>query len=357
MQGFNNLKEFDHHKLVLDLSEGKGGIEGYIAIHNNNLGPALGGTRVFLYKNKKQALSDVLRLSAAMTYKCAIAGLPFGGGKGVIIADPKSDLKKVLKAYAEKVASLNGKFYTGEDVGLKEEDVHYMLKFAPYFIGKEDAAGDPSPYAGTSAFYCIKVALKFIFGSPETATHSFAIKGIGKTGSALARLLLDHHAKVFVADIDHQRAIEFAQNYPKAVVVPLSEIDKLDVDVFCPCSMGNEITENNVNKIKARIICGTANNQLESSKLAAVLYKNGILHVPDYIANAGGLIDVADELLPGGYNKERVMMGIENLKTVLKKVLEESDKKKFNPDWVADEMAEHILQKARNKKKEAVSVK
>ncbi|HEX5430089.1 MAG TPA: Glu/Leu/Phe/Val dehydrogenase dimerization domain-containing protein [Patescibacteria group bacterium] len=355
MLKYDKVSEYDHHRLVVDLSDKKSGLDGFIAIHNNNLGSSVGGTRIFPYKNKRQALSDVLRLSAAMTYKCAIAGLPFGGGKGVIIADPKKqDMKKILKAYAEKVGSLEGKFYTGEDVGLSEADVQYMLQFAPYFIGKENAAGDPSPFAATSAFYCIKVAIEFVFGSPEIAMRSFAVKGIGKTGGALARLLLDHHGKVFVADLDNDRVQAFARHNPKAVVVPLSEIDKLSVDVFCPCSMGNEITDKNVHQLKAKIIAGTANNQLQSGKLSAVLFKDGILHVPDYIANAGGLLDVADELLPGGYSRARVMEGIEKLKGVLRTVLSRSAREKINPDWVADEMAEKILHKVVKKEKLAI---
>jgi leucine dehydrogenase len=344
---FRNLSEFDNHSLVVDLGKPKNSsIRGFVAIHNNKLGPALGGTRVFNYKTENQALKDVLRLSRAMTYKCAIAGLPFGGGKGVIIADPATtDMQKVLKEYALQIKKLAGRFYTGEDVGLSESQVQYMLQFSPYFIGKTGFAGDPSKYAALSVFLCIQVALKRVFGTSEISGRSFAIKGVGKTGSELAWFLAKSGGKVYVSDLDATKIALLSKLDPKIKGVDVTEIQSKKVDVYAPCALGNDLDLETVKKLRVKIVAGTANNQLASDTVSNWLYQADILHVPDYIANAGGLINVADELLSGGYNKSRVLKNINKLKKTLQAVLDESAKIKENPDIIADQMAEEILKK------------
>jgi leucine dehydrogenase len=335
------LPEFKNHEQVIELNDPSSGLKGFIAIHNTTLGPALGGTRIFPYESKLQALKDVLRLSHAMTYKSAIAGLKFGGGKGVIIADPKDkNIKKILRAYAEKISELKGRFHTGEDVGLSEDDVQYLLKFSPYFIGKSNQAGDPSPYAALSAFFCIKVALKNKFGSEKIKGRTFAIKGVGKTGGELARLIYKEGGNVIVSDIDQAKTKKLTLDMPKITVVPTSEIQKQVCDVYAPCAMGDDIKLSDVKNIKAAIICGTANNQLTTPEVAESLFKNGIIHIPDYIANAGGLIDVSAELWKGGFSKRRVLKTIKNLRPVLTKILSESKKTSKNPDVEASIIAE-----------------
>jgi glutamate dehydrogenase/leucine dehydrogenase len=319
-------------------------ILGFIAIHNTNLGPALGGTRIFPYKNIQAACEDALRLSKAMTYKCAIAGVPFGGGKGVVMASPnRKNIKEVLKRYAQTISKLKGIFHTGEDVGLSEENVQYMLKFSPYFIGKSHLAGDPSPFAAQSAFLCAQVASKFVFGSEKMDQKIVTLKGAGKTGSALASLFAASGAKVYVADINPRAIKTLMQKSPSIVGVTTDELLKIKSDIYAPCALGNDIHKDNIKKIKADLIVGTANNQLHDHSIAETLHKQGMLHVPDYVANAGGLINVADELLPGGYNKKRVEQNIEKLKTTLEEILKTSRKKNTDPDSIANQKAENIF--------------
>jgi len=349
-QNYRLLPEYKNHEQIIELNDKASGLKGFVAIHNTTVGPALGGTRVFPYKNESQALKDVLRLSQAMTYKCAIADLKFGGGKGVIIADPKQkNIRAILKAYAEKISELHGKFYTGEDVGLSEADVQYMLKFCPYFIGKANQAGDPSPYAGLSAFLCIQISLKQVFGSDKIKGRTFAIKGVGKTGSVLAALLYNAGGRVAIADIDKAKIKKMLKKFPKMTAVSTGSILKQACDVYAPCALGDDISLKQVKSIKAKIICGTANNQLTDSKTAKALFDRGIMHVPDYISNAGGLIDVSAELWKGGYSKKRVLEAIKKLQPVLDEILTKSRKTQINPDMVANAVAERNFQKYSHK--------
>lgn len=354
-QNYKLLPEYNNHEQIIELNDKLSGLRGFIAIHNTTLGPALGGTRVFPYKSRGKALKDALRLSHAMTYKCAIAGLRFGGGKGVIIADPKQkDIKIILKAYAEKIAQLHGKFYTGEDVGLSEADVQYMLKFSRYFIGKSDQAGDPSPFAALSAFLCIQTALERVYGSGKIRGRSFAIKGVGKTGSELARLLYNAGGHITIADIDKEKVTKMLKKYPKMKSVSADKIQLIPCDVYSPCALGDDINPQTAKTIGAKIICGTANNQLADAKTAKALFERGIVHVPDYIANAGGLVDVSAELWKGGYSKSRVLKAIKSLKPILDEVLVMALKKRTNPDLVANAEAEKKFHKLRQKLKIAL---
>jgi len=333
----------ESHEQVLDLAMGKADspLQGFIAVHNTFLGPALGGTRLWKYANKEEALKDALKLSKSMTYKCAIAGLPFGGGKGVIIYNPgTTDLEQVLQLYAEKVSLLNGRFYTGEDVGMTEENVQYMLRYSQFFIGKTGQAGDPSNFAALSTFNSIKVALHEKFGTPEIKGRKFVVKGVGKTGDELVRLLYLAGGEIFVSDTNPQTLDNILVKYPGIKEVDINRIEEKETDVFCPCALGDDITEKNVSKISASIIAGTANNQLENDQVSELLFKKGILYVPDYIANSGGLINVADELLQGGYSNSRVMSNIQKMKETLTTILYQSKIQKLSPNRVADKIAE-----------------
>lgn len=344
---YKKFKEYKGHKLVFDLSLNSK-LKGFIVIHNDNLGPTLGGTRISKYPSAQEALIDALRLSEAMTYKCAIAGLPFGGGKGVIIEESGMSRKEVLKEYALQVDKLKGEFYTGEDVGIHEEDVQYMLKFSPYFVGKTGQAGDPSYFAALSTFNSIKVALEFLFKSDKIAGRSFAVRGVGKTGTFLVKLLAYAGGKVFIFDRDKSRVRGLLVSN-KNISEGEENLLDMDVDVFSPCSLGNDITKNNVKSVKAKIIAGTANNQLESIEVADTLFKRNILHIPDYIANAGGLLDVADELMSGGYSRKRVLKSIDDLKIPLRKVLSMSEKEKVSPFRIANRLAEQAFMKKKEK--------
>ncbi len=357
MPKYKQFPEYKNHEKIIALDDPPSGLKGFIAIHSTMRGPALGGTRIFPYKNPNQALKDALKLSSAMTNKCVMAKLRFGGGKGVIIADPKSkNLSSLLRAYAKKISELKGEFYTGEDVGLNETDVQYMLKFSPYFIGKSGQAGDPSPFAAQSAFLCARTAWKSLRGSSNLSGLTVAIKGVGKTGSALAKLFAAAGSKVTVADINPHAVRTLQKSHPAISAISIKALPDLRADIYAPCALGSDITLKNYKRIKARLVVGTANNQLENPEVARHLHNNHILHVPDYIANAGGLIDVADELLPGGYNEQRVLKSIAKLEAVLERILALSKKAGINPDQAAEQEAQRVLAPKQPRVKAAESV-
>lgn len=341
-----NLSEFSGHEQVKIFRDPSTGITSYISIHSTALGPALGGTRVYNYSKNLDGLRDALKLSRAMTYKCAIAGMPFGGGKAVIVADPnQKNIFSVLKFHAQNVSKLKGQFYTGADVGLTQEYVEYLGKHCPYIIGTKNSAGDPSPFAGISAFLCAGSALKRLYGSSSSRGKTVVIKGVGKTGKKLAELFYLDGAKVIVADIDPKAVKNLQKKFPKIKAVDVKDIYDIACDIYSPCAMGNEISPDTINSLKAKIICGTANNQLASDDLGEILFRRGILHIPDYLANAGGLINVANELLPGGYRKERVEQSLKELKATCDKILEQSQNKNKNPLKIANLLAEQKFTK------------
>ncbi len=343
MLDYKKFPDFAGHEKVLEIDDAESGLSGFIAIHSTKLGPALGGTRIHNYASKEAALRDALRLSHAMTNKCAIAKLPYGGGKGVIILDPKRKNQKLLDSYAEHVKILKGKFYTGEDVGLSEADVQEMLKVCDYFIGRTGQAGDPSAYAALSVFYCIQVAMKFVYGSESLKGRTVAIKGLGKTGSELLRLVSAEGAKAIVADNNVEIIENVRAAYPDAQIVPAEEIISQQADIYAPCALGDEFNLKTAGLLKTKIICGTANNQLETPEIGTVLFEKGIVYIPDYVANAGGLINVADELEAGGYNKARVLQRIGNIKQTCALIIEESAKLKQATNFVADSLAENFI--------------
>ena len=341
---YENFEDFHQHEKIVELQDKKSGLRGFIAIHSTVMGPGIGGTRMFAYETTEEAIRDVLRLSYAMTYKCAISKLPLGGAKGVIIGDSHKDkTPEILKAYAKAVDKLQGEFYTGEDVGLSEEDVQYMLKFSPYFVGKSDQAGDPSAFAALSVFKCIQATLLYVNETESLDGKTVAIKGLGKTGAELVRLVLENKGNVIAAEINSKSLDGVVKKYPQIRIVSPDQISEVEADIYAPCALGDEITEENHTKINARIICGTANNQLQNANVGELIFKAGKIYVPDYLANAGGLINVADELEPGGYNRVRVLQRIEELKSVCRQVLDRSIRGNIPTNMIADEIAQQFI--------------
>lgn len=344
IQAPSHLEEFDAHKAVFRFEEPSVGLKGFIAIHNENLGPATGGTRMFPYASEKDALSDVLRLSRAMTYKCALAGVRHGGGKAVIMGDPEMDKsEELLRAYARIVGELKNRFFTGEDVGISEDDVQIMFEESNGFIGKRGVAGDPSPYAALSTFYAMQAAVSECTNNGELFGRTVAIKGIGKVGTELLRLLIGVGAHVVGADVKPNVIRHIQEKFPQVKVVSPQKIHRVTADVFSPCALGGDLADTAIRKLKALIVCGAANNQLASEEAGDALYQRGITYVPDYVANAGGLINVVDELEQGGYNRKRVLQRIENLKNVLHTIFLVSRQKHQPQSRVADRLAEDIF--------------
>lgn len=350
MKLLNNLKklpQYRDHKLVFEINRPEAKLFGYIAIHTDVYNRAVGGTRMFAYKSKQAALADALNLSHAMTYKCALAGVPYGGGKGVIVGDPKKiKTRKLLTAYAKEINKLRGLFYTGEDVGIFIDDVQWMLKKSKFFIGKADQAGDPSPYAALSTYYSMKIAAGEVFGKESLKDKSVAIKGVGKVGGELARLLSHEGANLIIADIDKDAIAKVKEQYSEVRVVSPNVIHKQKVDIYSPCALGNEFTKSSIKFINAKIICGAANNQLASSVIGEQIFNKKILYVPDYIANSGGLIDVVDELGRNGYNQKRVLTKIKGVRKTVRSVIRLSVRQKKATSEIADFLADLKLVKA-----------
>ncbi len=339
-----DIQEFDNHKAVYRFEDAANNLRGFIAIHNDNLGPATGGTRMFPYANEKEALADVLKLSRAMTYKCALAGVRHGGGKAVIIGNPDKDKnEELLRSYARIINKLEGIFTTGEDSGITEDDVQIMFEESDFFNGRRGVAGDPSPYAALSTFYTIQVALAEITGINELFNIRIAIKGIGKVGAELLKLLVGAGAEVVIADIKTAVTDAVKARFPQVKVADPEVIHGEPAEVFSPCALGNDITDKNVYEISAKIICGAANNQLASPEVGDLLFKRNIFYVPDYVANAGGLINVMDERDEGGYNKKRVLHRIEHLRDTLRTIYLFSQQRREPPYRVADRLAEDIF--------------
>lgn len=346
------LSEFDNHELVSYFHDEKTGLRGYIAIHNTNLGPAAGGTRYWAYKSKEEALRDALRLSRAMTYKCALAGVPYGGGKAVIIADPrKPKTKDFLVAYARQVNLLNGNYITGEDVGIDQRDVDILSENSKFIVGHSKKGGDLGPWAALGVFSSLRGALEAVYGNSDLKGRIVAVKGMGKVGFNLAKHIYENGGTLIGADIDPGAVRRAKKAFPKIKIVDKSVIHKQKCDVYAPCAMGGEFTRENIKDLRCQIICGGANNQLSEPIIGKFIHEGKILYVPDYLANAGGLINVVGELRKGGYNRKWVEKKCLAIQKTAKKIIALSKRTKNPTSTVADQVAESIFLKKRKVKK------
>ncbi|MBD2859812.1 Glu/Leu/Phe/Val dehydrogenase [Spongiibacter sp. KMU-158] len=285
---------FDHHEQVIFHEDSQTGLRAIIALHNTQLGPAMGGCRMYPYASSADALEDVLRLSRGMTYKSAVAGLPYGGGKAVIIADPRRDkTPALLRAMGRFVDSLGGRYITAEDSGMGVPDLKIMSETTPYVVGLDEGrchGGDPSPATALGVFYGIQAALRYHYGSASVSGRKVAIQGAGAVGLHLLDLLIEAGAEVEIADLNLAR-LELAAAKGARIVDP-KQILQAEVDVLVPCAMGGVINDKTVDTIQANIIAGSANNQLLRPEHGERLRERGILYAPDFVINAGGIIDI-----------------------------------------------------------------
>ena len=342
----SKFPEFDNHELVSFFHDKPTGLKGFIAIHSTNLGPAAGGTRYWSYPSEEEALQDVLNLSRAMTYKCAVAKVPYGGAKAVIIADPKkAKTRNFLAAYAQVVNLFKGNLITGEDVGIDERDIEILTKYSKFIVGRKTKAGDLSPWAALGVFSAMQAALSLVFGENHLERKTFAVKGLGKVGGELVRLIYENGGRVIGADVDSEKVALARKRFPGIKIVKPEEIHKQKCDVFAPCALGCEINSLTIKEFNCPIVCGAANNQLCEPEDGLLIHRRGILYVPDYLANAGGLINVVGELRRGGYDRKWVETKCLGIRKTTLDILKLSRKKNQPTSAIADRIAEKIFKK------------
>jgi phenylalanine dehydrogenase len=334
-------KIHEHEQLVF-CNDPASGLKAIIAIHNTTLGPALGGCRMMPYPSFEAALEDVLRLSKGMTYKCAAADVDFGGGKSVIIGDPLTDkTPELFRAFGQFVESLKGRFYTGTDMGTTPDDFVHAMRETNCIVGvpqEYGGSGDSSIPTALGVIYGIKATAKSLWGTNSIAGKTFAIQGLGKVGFKVAEMLLEEGADLYVTDINPNAVLALLekskgrQNLVKQVLA--NEIYSVSADVFVPCALGGIINDETVDVLTAKAVTGSANNQLLEARHGELLKKKGILYAPDYIVNAGGLIQVADELY--GPNTERVLKKTRTIYDSLIEIYEKSEKDSISTSKAAD---------------------
>ncbi|MCH8928032.1 MAG: Glu/Leu/Phe/Val dehydrogenase [Candidatus Marinimicrobia bacterium] len=358
MDVFEALEKKSHEQVVFS-NDPTTGLKAIIAIHDTTLGPALGGCRMWNYKEEKDALTDVLRLSQGMTYKAAVAGLDLGGGKAVIIGNSKTMKNEfIFRSFGRFVDGLAGRYITAEDVGTSVSDMEWVRRETKYVTGISRAlggSGDPSPVTALGTYVGIKACLKRVYGSDSVEGIKIAVQGMGHVGQYLIKLLSDEGAKLYISDIDKNK-LQKATKEIKAKVVYNNEIYKLAVDIFAPCAMGGIINDETIPMLKCKIIAGAANNQLEKErKHGKALLEKGILYAPDYVINAGGLINVYNELQ--GYNRERALSQAEGIYNILTEVLDVAEKEGVPTPVASNRYAEERIKSIRKLKKTYVGQK
>lgn len=349
MAVFENA-EFDSHEDVQHFYDHATALRAIVAIHSTALGPAAGGCRLWHYADEAAALRDVLRLSRGMTYKNAIAGLPFGGGKAVILLrEGQQKSIELFKAFGRCVESLQGQYVTAEDVGVTTEDMRAVQACTRYVSGlpqnKNAAGGDPSPWTAYGVFLSIKSAVKIKLGADSLEGLRIAIQGVGNVGYRLCKLLHEQRAKLTVADVNASYVERIQQELPVISVEP-SAILSQEVDVLVPCALGGVLNSKTIPYIRAQIIAGAANNQLATDQDAYKLTEREILYAPDYVINAGGIISVAREYLSDS-SVDRVSAEVRRIPERLSEILAIAARTNRPPHIVADEMAGSIIANAR----------
>jgi leucine dehydrogenase len=342
MELFDTCQESGHEQVVFCHNRDVG-LRAIIAIHNTTLGPALGGTRMWPYKTEEEALRDVLRLSRGMTYKAAVAGLNLGGGKAVIIGDPRKDKSEALfRSFGRFIDTLHGRYITAEDVGIDVNDMEFIFQETENVVGVHQShggSGDPSPYTAYGSIQGIKAALQKVYGDETLGERSFAVQGVGHVGLHLVKQLREEGAKVFVCDIMEDSvaaAVELG-----AEAVSTEDIYDLDVDVFAPSALGAVINEETIPRLKCRIVAGPANNQLANDEAGNELEKRDILYAPDYAVNAGGLMNVSIEF--EGWNHERALRMTRAIYYNVGRIFKIAERDGI-PTWqAADRMAEERI--------------
>jgi leucine dehydrogenase len=349
---FDLMESHDYENIVF-CQEKTLGLKAIIVIHDTTLGPAAGGIRMWPYETEADAIKDAVRLARGMTYKCAAIGLPNGGGKCVIIGDPRHDKTEgLLRALARFINRLNGLFITGIDVGTTVSDMEIMRTESPYIVTIPEAMGGPGDTAPATAFGVfqgIRACLREVYSSPLLQGRSVAVQGVGAVGKDLVRQLVEAGADVTIADVDQEKVNTIAAQY-HVTVVPPSEITGLDVDVFSPCALGAILNDATVPQLRCKIVCGSANNQLAEERHGDLLSQQGILYAPDYIVSAGGVICGLDSLSPGGFNRQRAMEKVSRIYKTMGNVITIAKEQNIPTYRAADVLAEQHIAMVRQVK-------
>ncbi len=333
------------HEQVVFCNDPATGLRAIVAIHSTALGPALGGTRFYPYASTADAVRDVLNLSRGMSYKAALAGLDLGGGKAVIIGDPTTDKSEaLLRAYGRFVQSLNGRYLTACDVGTFSPDMDVVARECSFVTGRTVAhggAGDSSVLTAYGVYQGMRASAEALWGAPTLSGRTVGIAGVGKVGHHLVKHLVEDGAQVVVTDV-YQPAVErVVQQYGATAVADADALVREDIDVYAPCAMGDALTDEVVDVLTAKIVCGAANNQLSHPGIEKALADRGILYAPDYCVNSGGLIQVADEL--EGFSFERAEQRASKIYDTTKAVFELARTEAVTPAEAADRLAERRM--------------
>jgi leucine dehydrogenase len=333
----------DHEKVVIG-RDAANGYRGIIAIHSTTLGPAVGGTRFWNYASEDEALTDALRLSHGMTYKNALAGLPLGGGKSIIIGDNKgSNRETLLRAHGRFVETLNGRYITAEDVGTSPADMEIMRRETQHVAGLLGRSGDPSPFTARGVFRAIQASSKFRWNRDDLSGVTVAIQGCGNVGYNLAKLLHHKGARLIVTDVDNNNLSRVVDELAVETVHP-SEIFSVPADVFAPCALGGVINDTTIAELSVQIVAGAANNQLLEERHGAMLQERDILYAPDYVANAGGVLNGGRELF--GWTAEQSLAKVDQIYDTTLQVFENARAQGITTNEAANRLAEARLRGA-----------
>ncbi|NJP37621.1 branched-chain amino acid dehydrogenase [Alkalicoccus luteus] len=352
MKLFTYMEEYDYEQVVV-CQDKESGLKAIIAIHDTTLGPALGGTRMWTYATEEAAFEDALRLAKGMTYKNAAAGLNLGGGKTVIIGDPKKDKNEAMfRAFGRFIQGLNGRYITAEDVGTTVEDMDLVYSETDYVTGVSPAfgsSGNPSPVTAYGVYVGMKAAAKKAFGTDSLKGKTVAVQGIGNVAYNMCRYLHEEGASLIVTDINQDSVQRAVQEFG-ATAVDVNDIYDVDADIYSPCALGATINDDTLSRLKAGVIAGAANNQLLENRHGDLLQEKGIVYAPDYVINSGGVINVADELL--GYNRDRAMKKVETIYDSIEKIFAISERDDIPTYAAANRLAEERIATMRKSRRQ-----
>lgn len=352
MEIFNYMETYDYEQLVF-CQDKTSGLKAIIAIHDTTLGPALGGTRMWTYASESDAIEDALRLARGMTYKNAAAGLNLGGGKTVIIGDPRTDKNpEMFRAFGRFIQGLNGRYITAEDVGTTEEDMDLIHLETDYVAGTSagsGSSGNPSPVTAYGIYQGMKAAAKEAFGTDSLEGKTVAVQGVGNVAFTLCKHLHEEGASLVVTDINKE-AVQRAVEAFGAKAVDINDIYSQDVDIFAPCALGAVINDETIPQLKAKVIAGSANNQLKETVHGDRIHEMGIVYAPDYVINAGGVINVADELQ--GYNHERALKRVGGIYGTIEQIFAISKRDNIPTYVAADRLAEERIARVAKTRKQ-----